>query len=102
MKAKKKVVAPKAPNPIDKILHEENLSLLADKATLTSECAMLRSKVLALQLDLDTLNAAVAAEAAGKHKKPGNCKHCGRAKVDHFYYTAKCKPNSGIVFEAAQ
>ena len=102
MSAKKKVTkaAPK-PDTSGRLIHAnsvlvaENAYLSVSVETLSSECILLRSKVAALQAEMDAMN-------AGKHKKPGHCKHCGKTKIDHFYYTAKCKPNGGVSFEAAQ
>lgn len=94
MSVMKKIKAALGPTTKDRLIYENGV-LLGQNAALSAECIMLRGKVDALQAEVD-------AARAGAHKKPGNCKHCGRAKVDHFYYTARCKPNGGVTFEAAQ
>jgi len=87
MSVKKVKVAP-VKKPEAK-LPDGNVALIAE----------LRAQVLSLQTQLDAIK---AAEEAKKHKKVGHCRHCGRAKIDHFYHTVKCRPNGDVSFEAAK
>lgn len=93
MKKTKTKAAPK-PTPKDRLIYENGV-LISQNAALSAECIMLRAKANALQSEVD-------ASKEGKHKKPGHCKHCGRQKIGHFYYTNRYKSHGDVTFEEAQ